>query len=667
MRRRPVAALLALLLAVVAVLGTSSPQTVRAAPSGFAGLSASRSCVDLDRDPSTPDSVDVTIKGHGFEPGTTVDIYVNVTGVESFPEPSDTVQVSDLGVFQGRVSLLQPAESLQYAISAVTRGGEGINGSMTIDAPCPPTVSVSPTCGTPDAPFDLTFVVDGFLPDTTIRVGIIVAPDGIVSDPQTTDGQGHLEYTMRGIGPLPAGTYQAAAVQNENASARIAARRGAVAAQTPIELPCVTPAITLDPDCAPAGSPPDHMAVTIAGQGFEYGAAVITWDVGGSDEEFHIDQIADNGVFSVQVDPWQRSRGSRITVRVTQTFPRPEGSELSSYVLATRPPRVAEASFRVPCRPTSKPVMALDPDCDTPALVGDADRRYSIAVTASGLVPGSVDVVFDAGGVATDITPAEHFPGEVGKDGALAPMTITPLARPVGEYQVAILQREQLVIASTFRIPCDKPTAAIRPLQPDCGPITPGLAGSYSIRVRGRGFYPGAVTVLLDPQGTPDTLQTMVRNDGTFDVRLQGTGRDRGEYTITARQRDARGTVLRASRTFTVPCVEPVLTIAPPSGPGGYATLVTGADFPPGTTVTLTWDRGITAATPVEATVGADGTFSASVFLLPHDIPGPRVLTAGTPTDPAAYPGVTANYLVTEGSGQPPGGAGDPGGVIYRR
>ena len=231
--------------------------------------------------------------------GTTVDIYVNVTGVESFPEPSDTVRVSDLGVFQGRVSLLQPGQALQYAISAVTQGGEGINGYMTIDAPCPPTVSVTPTCTAPDEPFDITFVADGFLPDTTIRVGIIVAPDGIVSDPQTTDGQGHLEYTMRGIGPLPAGTYQAAAVQNENATARIAASRGAVAAQTPIELPCVTPAISLDPNCAPAGSPPDHMAVRIAGHGFEYGPAVITWDVGGSDEEFHIDQIEDNGVFSV--------------------------------------------------------------------------------------------------------------------------------------------------------------------------------------------------------------------------------------------------------------------------------------------------------------------------------------------------------------------------------
>ena len=71
------------------------------------------------------------------------------------------------------------------------------------------------------------------------------------------------------------------------------------------------------------------------------------------------------------------------------------------------------------------------------------------------------------------------------------------------------------------------------------------------------------MTVLLDPQGTPDTLETTAGKDGTFDVRLQGTGRDRGEYAITARQRDANGTVLRASRTFSVPCVEPVLTIAP--------------------------------------------------------------------------------------------------------
>ena len=104
----------------------------------------------------------------------------------------------------------------------------------------------------------------------------------------------------------------------------------------------------------------------------------------------------------------------------------------------------------------------------------------------------------------------------------------------------------------------------------------------------------------------------------------------------------------------------------PLAGPAGTTTLVTGTDFPPGTTVTLTWDRGITAATPVEVTADATGAFEVSIFLLPHDIPGPRVLTAGTPGGSAAFPGVTADYLVVEGTGQPPG-PGDPGSVVFRR
>lgn len=189
----------------------------------------------------------------------------------------------------------------------------------------------------------------------------------------------------------------------------------------------------------------------------------------------------------------------------------------------------------------------------------------------------------------------------------------------------------------------------------------------YSIRVRGRGFYPGAVELTFDQKGTPETQSATVGEDGTFDGQLIGSGRERGEYIVLARQRDARSTVLRATRVFTVPCVEPTLTIEPLSGPAGYATVVTGTDFPPGTSVSLTWDRGITAATPMEVTADATGSFEMSIFLLPHDVPGPRVLTAGTPADPTAFPGVTADYLVVAGSGQPPGVPGDPGTVIFRR
>ena len=225
----------------------------------------------------------------------------------------------------------------------------------------------------------------------------------------------------------------------------------------------------------------------------------------------------------------------------------------------------------------------------------------------------------------------------------------------MGEYRVALLQGEASVIEQTFRVPCDEPTAVVRPLLPTCGAITPGVPDSYSIRLRGRGFYPGTIELTFDQKGTPETRAATVDANGRFDVQLTGSGRDRGEYTVLARQRDARGTVLRGSRIFTVPCVEPTMVLTPLAGPAGTTTVVTGTDFPPDTTVTLAWDRGITAATPVQVTTDQSGAFEVSIFLLPHDIPGPRVLTAGTPADAAAFPGVTADYLVVEGTGQPPG------------
>ena len=256
---------------------------------------------------------------------------------------------------------------------------------------------------------------------------------------------------------------------------------------------------------------------------------------------------------------------------------------LGRYPIETRPARIAQANFRVPCRPTATPTMDLDPDCDTPALVGDPERRYSVEVSATALTPGPVEIVFDAGADAADVTPPEHFPGEVDKDGRLGPLTITPLARPEGEYRVSVLQRETAVIERVFRVPCEKPDRVVRQLQPTCGPISPGVEGAYSIRVRGRNFYPGTIELTFDSQGTPETRLATVTDEGTFDALLTAVGRDRGEYTVLARQRDARGTVLRGTRVFTVPCVEPTLKIEPASGPAGYATLVTGTDFPPGT------------------------------------------------------------------------------------
>ena len=171
MNRRPAAALFAALLAV-AVLAIPMPQSVRAATSGSAGIALNASCIPVDANSDTPDTQAVTVRGHGFEPGSTVDIYVNVVGSESFPDPSDTRTVDDLGVFVGKVGLLLPGSSLTYVLTAVTRGQDGPQASEQIAAPCTPTVEVTPTCMAPDAPFDISFVADGFRAGGSVRVGL---------------------------------------------------------------------------------------------------------------------------------------------------------------------------------------------------------------------------------------------------------------------------------------------------------------------------------------------------------------------------------------------------------------------------------------------------------------------------------------------------------------
>jgi hypothetical protein len=321
---------------------------------------------------------------------------------------------------------------------------------------------------------------------------------------------------------------------------------------------------------------------------------------------------------------------------------------------------VVATTFTVPCEPA---VLTLDPDCDRPALRGEDERRMEITLTASGIRLSSivsraptVELVFDAQGAAADVVEPERFPAQLQPDGTLTATTIAPLARPVGEYRVALLVDGQDVAGSTFRVPCEAPRPNLRPVQPDCLPLAPGQPEVAEIRVRGRRFHPGPVEVLFGEQGARDVTTGTVGEDGTFDVRLPVTGREPGTYQAQGRQRDSRGTIVaRAFRDVVVPCVDPVLTISPRSGPAGYATIVTGTGFPLETTITLRWDKGLTAARPMEVTTDATGAFRVGVFVLPHDLEGTRTMMVGTPDDPGAFPGVTADYLVVPGSGQPPG------------
>ncbi len=629
--------------------------TVRAATSGLAGITVRPSCLPVDTDPETPDTQDVRVDGYGFEPGSQVPI--RLFSLET--QPIAVADVDELGTFRTSVPVPLPAEATGGFVYA---GGtdDGPSAEAYLQAPCLPTLQVDPTCAGPGGTFDLAFTATGFQPDTEIRVGLAV-PDGeMVSDPLTTDGDGRLEYTYRDLGPVPEGIYYAAAVQGiggGQSMARAAVRNPWIAS-TPIELPCPDrPTLTVTPDCAPAGRPQDRYVVLVRGGGFLSGSVTITWDTGGSNETFLV-EVGRDGTFDARIDPWQRGP-MRIRVRAAQRFPHIEASGIAAYSPDARPRRAVATTFTVPCEPV---VLTLDPDCDRPALRGEDERRMDIGVQASGIRMTSfasraptAEVVFDADGAASDVLEPERFPAELGRDGTVS-TTITPLARPVGEYRVALLADGEALAEATFRVPCEQPRPALRPLQPDCLPLAPGQPGVADLRVRGRRFYPGPVEVLFGEAGARDVAAGTVGDDGEFDVTMPVTGRDPGTHQAQGRQRDTRGTVVaRAFRELVVPCIDPVLTISPAAGPTGYATMVSGTGFPLETTITLTWDKGLTADRPVQVTTDATGAFRIGLFVLPHDIEGTRTLTAGTPGDPAAFPDVTARYLVVPGSGQPPG------------
>jgi hypothetical protein len=79
---------------------------------------------------------------------------------------------------------------------------------------------------------------------------------------------------------------------------------------------------------------------------------------------------------------------------------------------------------------------------------------------------------------------------------------------------------------------------------------------------------------------------------------------------------------------------------------------VSGEQFPPGAVVTVLWEQGINGR-PVEVTVAADGTFTASLLVLGKDQLGPRDVVAEPQSGPSFGP-VRAPFLVVPGSIGPP-------------
>ncbi|QTI90045.1 VWA domain-containing protein [Streptomyces sp. AgN23] len=120
----------------------------------------------------------------------------------------------------------------------------------------------------------------------------------------------------------------------------------------------------------------------------------------------------------------------------------------------------------------------------------------------------------------------------------------------------------------------------------------------------------------IAPGGRITVTQTAVYRTairGDLKVSVSGSPRDprRADNTDTAR----------------VQVLRPKLTVTPKVARPGDVAVARGKDFPPGATVALSWNPGVTAARST-VRVERDGTFEAQVLVLRKDRLGPRTLRA---------------------------------------
>lgn len=135
--------------------------------------------------------------------------------------------------------------------------------------------------------------------------------------------------------------------------------------------------------------------------------------------------------------------------------------------------------------------------------------------------------------------------------------------------------------------------------------------------------------------------------DITLTVSLPAKGAVMGTAVATLAGSYPGDRTVTAQAQTPILVIQPVLLLEPIVGPPGFVPIAVGTGFPPGTTVALKWNLGISAHET--AIVAADGTFRQQVLVFHHDQLGPRLLIAsGT-----GFGDVNTGFLVVPGTVQP--------------
>ncbi len=281
---------------------------------------------------------------------------------------------------------------------------------------------------------------------------------------------------------------------------------------------------------------------------------------------------------------------------------------------------------------TEQGTCTLTPtSCDLEAI--GVGRTVSVRVELTGVATGTFPVSWSVGGGVTDANPADNRAGTRVEVIAAAPSVPADPSLTVSVTPTPAYVGGTATVTYTVRNAGGQPATGLR-LRPQLPAGIPVAAPAPDCAAD-----TGCPVPDLAPGGTA-SVTIGLAPDAALSTAVAGT------VTTTATNAD------QANDTATAPLrvLQPRIVAVPAIGPPGFVTSIRGTDFPPGVSVKLVWDVGITAAaTPTVP--GPDGRFIAQLLVLRKDRLGPRLAVASG----AGFSPVTTPYRVVLPAQQPPG------------
>jgi hypothetical protein len=564
------------------------------------------------------------VTGEGFANGETVT--VSIPGATEDDDPI-TVEViaGDDGSFE--VALPIPAG---YPVGAVEVSASGpvsetvVTADLTVQAPAvvyDPSIVLDPA--TVVAGGSTVVTGAGFANGETVTVAIPGAGEG--DDPITVEVLAGNDGTFEVALPIPAG-YPAGPVE---VSASGPVSDTVATADLTVEAPAVVydPSITLDPATVVAGG-----STVVTGEGFANGETVTVSIPGAAegDDPITVEVIAgDDGTFEA-------------TLPVPAGYPTgPVDVTVVGDISDT--PVVEELTVEAPAV-VYDPSITLDP---ATVVAGG-----STVVTGAGFANGeTVTVSIPGAAEGYDPITVEVIAGDDGTFEATLPV---PAGYPVGAVEVSASGPVSDTVA-TADLTVQAPAVVYDP-SITLDPATV-VAGGSTV-VTGEGFANGETVTVSIPGingGNPITVEVIAGDDGSFEVALPvPAGYPAGPVDVTV-VGDVSDTPVVEGLTVEAPAVvyDPSIVLDPATVVAGGSTVVTGAGFANGETVTVSIP-GINGGNPitVEVIAGDDGTFEVA-------LPIPAGYPAG-PVDVTVVGDVSDTPVVEELVVQAPAVVYDP-------